>query len=497
MALERALQQARAELAALQSASIDPEASALLEFQIAMLEDESLLETAWQAIADGQTATTAWQRAIDVQLAEYVHAEDLYFQARSADLRDMRDRVLRCLAGRSAVGIPPGSVVLTRDLAPSVFLETDWREGGIALFEGSSRSHVAMLARSRNVPMLIGLVSAPERQDGYALLDAERGELVLDPDAADLADFGARRARSLSARRAGVAPTAAAPVHTRSGEHVKLLLNVADGRELEQIDVAHFDGVGLVRTELLLRTAAQLEDEQQQFEAYAAMVRWASGKPVTIRTLDAGADKPIPGYTIEEGNPFLGTRGVRLSLAAPGPLLVQLCAAARAAALGPVRVMVPMVTVPSELEAVRQLLDRAIEALLARSLAHARPALGMMVEVPLAALSIEDFNADFFSIGSNDLVQYLAAASRESGALAALQDPLHPAVLRLIRHVVKSATVRGIDVSLCGDMAADPRCVPALLDTGLRALSMAPAARAAVGGAVAAFSGALLSNPTD
>jgi phosphotransferase system enzyme I (PtsI) len=159
--------------------------------------------------------------------------------------------------------------------------------------------------------------------------------------------------------------------------------------------------------------------------------------------------------------------------------------------------MVPMVTVPSELEAVRQLLDRAIEALLARSLAHARPALGMMVEVPLAALSIEDFNADFFSIGSNDLVQYLAAASRESGALAALQDPLHPAVLRLIRHVVKSATVRGIDVSLCGDMAADPRCVPALLDTGLRALSMAPAARAAVGGAVAAFSGALLSNPTD
>jgi phosphotransferase system enzyme I (PtsI) len=284
-------------------------------------------------------------------------------------------------------------------------------------------------------------------------------------------------------------------LRTGDGEPVKLLVNVADGRELERLDASRWDGIGLVRTELLLTTVADLDNEERQFAAYQAMVQWAKGRVVTIRTLDAGADKPIPGYTVEEGNSFLGTRGVRLSLAAPGPLFTQLRAIARAAALGPVRVMVPMVTLPSELEAVRQLFEVVLRQLEADQVAHARPQLGMMVEVPLAALSIDSFDSDFFSIGSNDLVQYLSAASRESGRLAALQDPLHPAVLSVIRGVVTAAARRNIDVSICGDMAAEPRCVAALLDAGLRSLSVAPAAGDAVRRAIAAFSRGASSRP--
>ncbi len=485
-ALDDALLRASREIAQLQSRSDDSDAAEILEFQIAMLEDETLIEPAWQAIAHGSTASDAWREAIDAQLAQYLDADDPYFRARSADLRDMKERVLRCLSGQGANAIPPGSIVLARDLAPSTFLETDWQEGGIVLLEGSSRSHLAMLARARKVPLLIGLGSVAVDGTPFALLDGERGELVLNPDGSTRAEFAARRVHA--DQRSAQADAAPTPLQTGDGEAVKLLINVADGGELAHISARQCDGIGLVRTELLLRSAADLVDEARQVDAYSAMVRWADGKPVTIRTLDAGADKPIPGYTLDEGNPFLGTRGVRLSLAAPGPLLIQLRAIARAAALGTVRVMVPMVTVPAELEAVRTLLDQAIDELTRAALPHARPQLGMMVEVPLAALSIESFDADFFSIGSNDLVQYLTAASRESGRLANLQDPLHPAVLRVISEVVAHGAKRGADVSLCGDMAADPRCVPGLLGTGLRALSVAPAARLAVREAVSAYS---------
>jgi phosphotransferase system enzyme I (PtsI) len=207
---------------------------------------------------------------------------------------------------------------------------------------------------------------------------------------------------------------------------------------------------------------------------------------VTIRTLDAGGDKPIPGYTVEgEGNPFLGVRGVRLSLEHPLILTCQLRALARAAAIGPLKIMVPMVTAPRELEQVRMLLDAAVARLRNSGIDCEMPDLGMMVEVPAAALSIDLFHADFVSIGSNDLIQYVTACSRDSAALAALQDPLQPAVLRLIHEVVERAGARGIPVSLCGDMASDARCISALLGVGLRSLSVAPAALGRVKGAIA------------
>jgi phosphotransferase system enzyme I (PtsI) len=342
-----------------------------------------------------------------------------------------------------------------------------------------------MLVLARGVPMIIGVDRGDLRGHKEAILDCDSGLLIASPDAEATASFAAHR-RLFEKTQAGDARYLAAPAVTSNGARIKVLINVADATELERIDVAHCDGIGLVRTELLLRNRDDLHNEEKQFEAYRRIMLWAHGKQVTIRTLDAGGDKPIPGYTADgEGNPFLGVRGVRLSLLHPQVFTTQLRALARVAALGPLKIMVPMITTPQEFDQVRALLDSAVSALRLGGLPCAMPELGMMVEIPAAALAIDLFEADFFSIGSNDLIQYVTACSRDSRQLAPLQDPLQPAVLRLIHKVVEHANSRGIAVSLCGDMASDLRCIPALLGVGLSCLSVAPAALGRVKAAIA------------
>jgi phosphoenolpyruvate-protein phosphotransferase (PTS system enzyme I) len=483
--LQRALDDARTELTALMARTRDADAEALLAFQVAMLEDEEVRAPAFKAIDGGAGAEEAWRQSMELQIKEYHEAEDLYFRARAADIRDIRDRVLRRLAGTAAAAIPPGSVVVTTDLPPSRFLEIAWDGGGAALFEGSPNSHVAMLARARGVPMIVGMERAVLTGHSEAILDADDGMLVVSPDCEATVDFTTRQQLSKAAREEEERYLAF-PATTASGERVQVLVNVADGSELGQVNPDHCDGIGLVRTEFLLRTADDLADEEKQYDAYRRIVEWARGKPVTIRTLDAGGDKPIPGYTVDaEANPFLGVRGVRLSLLHPKVLTTQLRALARAAALGRLKVMVPMVTGPRELDQVRAILEATVSQLRQARISCAMPALGMMVEVPAVAVAMDLFDAEFYSIGSNDLIQYTTACSRDSGQLSALQDPLQPAVLRLIHMVVEHANKHGIDVSLCGDMASDGRCVPALLDMGLRCLSVAPAALGRVKGAIA------------
>ena len=483
--MHAAIASSSAELAALTARAGDEEAQAILVFQVAMLADPVVTEPAFAAIEAGAAAEQAWRSAMELQLREYHEADDLYFRARASDLRDMRDRVLRKLGGANATAIAPGSIVVATDLPPSRFLEIAWEGGGVALTQGSPNSHVAMLARSRGVPMLIGLEQADLRDHSEALIDTENAMLVVSPDGKLAVDFASRQQR---ARIAGAEAErhANAPAVTASGERVQLLVNVADGSELDRLDPACCDGIGLVRTELMLPEAADLADEEKQYLTYCRILRWADGRPVTIRTLDAGGDKPIMGYTIDgERNPFLGMRGLRLSLLHPSVLITQLRALARAAARGPLKVMVPMVTSPRELDRARVMLDRAVAGLRKEGVEHAVPELGMMIEVPAAAIAIDLFEAAFFSIGSNDLIQYLTASSRDSDDLSPLHDPLQPAVLRLIREVVEHADAHRIPVSLCGDMASDVRCIPALLDVGLRSLSVAPAAVARVKSAVA------------
>jgi phosphoenolpyruvate-protein phosphotransferase (PTS system enzyme I) len=480
-----AIAAASSELAALTKRADDTEAETILAFQVAMLDDPVVTGPALIAIAASATAEQAWRNAMELQIREYHEADDLYFRARASDLRDMRDRVLRQLAGAPTSMIAPGSIVVATDLPPSRFLEIVWDGGGVALTQGSPNSHVAMLARSRGVPMLIGVEQADLRGHAEALIDTENAVLVASPDGKVATDFAWRQQRDAIAR--GEAERfLRTPAVTASGERVQVLINVADGSELDQLDPSCCDGIGLVRTELMLRDANDLRNEEKQYQGYCRIMRWANGRPVTVRTLDAGGDKPIAGYTVaSESNPFLGVRGLRLSLLHPEVLTTQLRALARAASLGPLKIMVPMVTSPRELDYVRVLLDSSIAHLRQEKVECATPELGMMVEVPAAALAIDLFDADFFSIGSNDLIQYVTASSRDSSPLAPLQDPLQPAVLRLIHEVVEHAKAHGIPVSLCGDMASDVRCIPALLGVGLRCLSVAPAAVARVKSAIA------------
>jgi phosphoenolpyruvate-protein phosphotransferase (PTS system enzyme I) len=452
------------------------DAAAILEFQVALLEDDVLAEPAFSAIAAGGAADHAWLHAMQQEIAGYEESDDEYFRARAADLCDIRDRVLAHLTGSaSETAIPPGAIVAAVDLAPSRFLAIDWSRGGaLVLTAGSTTSHVAMLARSRGVPAVVGLGVDLAELAGLALVDAHRGVLIVNPGPAARAQFE-RDAEAAVATRALAIAAAMRPAVTADGTRIRIMLNVADPRELSDLDPAICDGIGLVRTEFLFHDQQGPPNEEQQYSIYRRIVEWARDRPVTIRTLDAGGDKPIPGLTpVGESNPFLGVRGLRLSLAQPDVFRTQLRALARAAMHGNVKIMLPMVTQPHELAIARSMLDAEIAGLSAAGIPARRASLGIMIEVPAAAIAADQFDAEFFSIGSNDLTQYVAAAGRDIGAVADLADPTQLAMLRLFRCVVDAGRAQHIDVSLCGDAGGDPRAIPLLLATGLRSLSMAP-----------------------
>lgn len=485
-ALRAALAATVERLAAL-AAGASEEAAAMLEFQIAMLEDEALAAPAFAATAGGEAADTSWRAALDAEIEGYEASGDAYFAARAADLRDIRDQVLAALSGEEAAAAPPGAILFGEDIAPTRFLSTDWSAGGgIALTRGSGASHVAMLARSRAVPMVVGLGDRAARQaTGPALLDAEHGALMLSPGGAETDAFK-ERAAAFAARQAQARRWLHRPAATADGTPVRVLVNVADPAEVDAVDVDTCDGVGLMRTEFLFGGQAGLPDEETQYAAYARVLRWAAGRKVTIRTVDAGGDKPVAGFTVEETNPFLGLRGIRLSLARPEIFRVQIRALLRAAVHGDLKVMFPMVAVPEEYARAAALFAEEAAGLAARGVAHAMPALGIMVEVPAVAIAPEAFaDAAFFSIGSNDLTQYVMAAARDNGTVAALNTVTNPAVLRLIRHVAGFGAARNIPVGLCGDAGGDPAAIPALLKAGLRDLSVAPALLGAAKAAIA------------
>ena len=455
--------------------AVAADAAEILEFQVAMLEDTVLTDPALARIAAGADAASAWQATIGAQIADYESTEDDYFRARAADLKDLRDRVLRHLAGEVETVLPAGAVLAGEDVTPSRFLSVDWSKGGgVALCAGSPSSHVAMLARSRGVPMVVGLGDLD--LDGHAtmIVDGDGGRIVLSPAPADWADYESAR-EAAAARQRREAAVIGKPALTSDGVPVAVMVNIAEPEEVDALDPANSDGVGLVRTEFLFHRGG-LPDEETQFRAYRRIVEWAGGRPVVLRTLDAGGDKPIAGLTVAgESNPFLGTRGIRLSLARPEIFRVQLRALARVAALGEVKVMLPMVTVPGEIDAAAAMLDDAVSELSAAGIACRRPPLGIMVEVPAVAIEPSFFaRAAFFSIGSNDLTQYVTASARDIAAVAGLTDPGHPAVLSLIRRVVDAGRALGREVSLCGDMGGDPAHLPALIGAGLRSVSVAP-----------------------
>ena len=475
-ALSMAISAALQDVERLVANTDDADAAAILEFQAAFLDDDALGEPAVALIESGMAANDAFKSVIDEMAGEYETAEDEYFAARASDIRDLGARVLRRLHGQNEEfpNLPEGSVLLADDMAPSAFLSHDWQGRAILLRQGSPSAHVAMLARSRGIPMVVGLADLVIEEGACVLIDGDSGDVCISPDKAMERKF-AERIELESSTRMAEEKVRLSPVKTASGEAVAVYVNIADPSELEALDVEACDGIGLVRTELLFYSENGLPDEGRQFETYAKILKWAGTRPVTIRLLDAGGDKPISGLTLEnEQNPFLGLRGVRLLLQNREVLKVQLRALLRAAVHGNLQIMVPMISVPEEMEQVRSLLEEVKTALGEEGISHGEARLGMMVEVPSTVFTLERFDADFFSIGSNDLTQYIMAAGRDSLAMARLADTASPAVLLAIEMVVKAAAKASIPVSLCGDAAGDKRVLPMLLQAGLRSFSVAP-----------------------
>ena len=463
----------------------------VIGFQVSLLEDGEFLDPVRAEIDAGLAADRAWAHHLAREIADYESAPTAYIRDRAVDLRDLRARVAMAFAGDAhRDALPEHCIVIADELTPSRFLELDRsRVGAVATFSGSTASHVAMLARAHGVPMLVQLARGPDEPvpGAEAIVDADRGCLVLTP-ATSIRERYARRIEERRAREREAVKHASRPARTRSGTPIQVLLNVDDPDGLADVDSLHCDGIGLTRTEFLFHDGAGLPDEQRQFDCYRRLVTWARGRPVTVRTLDAGGDKPIPGLTVEgESNPFLGLRGVRLSLSRPEVFATQLRALARAATGDELKVMLPMVTKPDELDETRRLLSAEVKALRSAGIEAAMPRLGMMVEVPAAALAIETFDADFYSIGTNDLTQYVLAASRDSTAVAGLLDPLHPAVLELIARVAGVCDRTGREVSVCGEMATQADGLRALLEAGIRTVSVPPAALASTKAALAAL----------
>ena len=455
----------------------DSLASEIIEFQSMLLEDDELLDPVRARIERGETADLAWTAILDSEIADYRDTENEYMKARASDLVDLKDRVLRVLAsGNGALAATPdaGSIVLADDLNPSAFLEWDWSTlRGLALRRGSATSHVAILARARGIPMIVGLGKTSGVNVGDSVVvDGEEGTLERG-DNELLRKIYRTRAAAVRALERKAESVLREQAYTRSGKRIRVFINVDDPAILEGVDPDICDGIGLTRTEFLFRSN-DLPSEDDQFAIYRKIVKWADGRPTVIRALDAGGDKPIPGITYRhESNPFLGMRGIRILLTNRRVFRAQLRALARAASLGHVKVMLPMVTTPREFVESKDLLCESISQLKQEGVACAMPEMGIMVETPAAALTAVDWPVDFYSIGSNDLIQYVTASSRDNPKLEELADPLNPGVLELIERTIDAGRERGAEVSLCGDMASTPDHIPRLLALGLDTLSVA------------------------
>jgi phosphotransferase system enzyme I (PtsI) len=402
---------------------------------------------------------------------------------RVGDLTDVHIRVLQLLLGHDPIDMPSGSraILVTHDLTPSLTVQLD-RKSIVALATdaGTRTSHVAILARSLNLPAIVGLRTATSELRGgeNAILDGSTGILAIDPSHADLESYR-ERDRQEKVAEVELRSLSSLESITTDGVRVMLRANVDLPEEAELAASSGAEGVGLMRTEFLVLGRATMPDEDEQYRAYRRVVEAFGGKPVVIRTFDIGGDKlPIGGYP-SEPNPFLGWRAIRMCLDMPELFRTQLRALLRAASHGDVRIMLPLVVTLDEVHGARKLLEEAARQLERRGIKVRRDVpLGVMIETPAAAVAADTFTRDgdvqFFSIGTNDLVQYTLAVDRGNASLASRFTPLHPAVLRLIQRTVQVGEGAGLEVAVCGEMASQPLMAFALIGLGVRQLSVSP-----------------------
>ncbi|SDW63708.1 phosphoenolpyruvate--protein phosphotransferase [Lysobacter enzymogenes] len=460
------------------------EVGEFLDLHTLLLDDPELLQGLDELIRTGHYAADYALRLQRDRIASVFEAmDDAYFRSRVDDIDQVIGRIHAALHRRDhdTQGVA-GEILIADNVAPAELAQLQ-AQGVMAIVTaaGSALSHSAILARSLHLPLVVGTAQALLKiNDGDAVVvDGATGSVILEPDAGDLRAHRARM-RELARERKQLHRLRREPTITRDGVDIKLYANAESREDVAEAHALGAAGVGLYRTEFLFLQRNELPDEDEQFRVYRDVVLGMTGRVVTIRTLDLGADKADKtGLALrDEPNPALGVRGVRLSMAREGLLETQLRAILRASGYGPVRVLVPMISASEEVRAVRALLDKV--AIDLRREGHEiaeRVPLGAMIEVPAAALALPAFigAVDFLSIGTNDLVQYLLAVDRNNEALAGLYTPLHPAVLRVIRDVIKLGKARGKPVAVCGEMAGDPMFAPLLLALGLEEFSLHPA----------------------
>ncbi len=457
----------------------------LLEAHLQMLNSSRLTGGIERRIeSDRRNAEAAVMAEISAIAQEFEAMEDSYLSGRAQDVREVGHRILRCLTDadyHGFVGLERGSVVIAEEISPADTALMDPREiGGFACVLGGAEGHTAIMARSLGLPAVVGVPDLlPKVRSGDQLIiDGTNGLVIVNPTPQRLASYE-RRLKDLARETRALARLRDVPAKTRDGQRVVLQANLELPRELEQTAETGAEGIGLLRTEFMYMNRNDLPDEEEQYQALTEIVKAMQGRPVTVRTLDIGGEKlatSLGEHFVEAANPALGLRAIRLSLKEPKLLRPQLAAMLRAGAHGPLRILLPMITTPGEVRAVRKELDKTVRRLKRRGvpIADPLPPVGVMIEVPGAALSADSLAqaADFFAIGTNDLTMYTLAIDRGEEQVAHLFNPLHPAVLRLIQFTVEAALRARIPVSVCGEIAGDPRFTALLIGLGVRELSM-------------------------
>ena len=483
-------------LGALGSNDAHPELSALLDVHLMLLQDEQLTSGVKHWIVERHyNAEWALTSQLEVIARQFDEMEDPYLRERKADLEQVVERMLRVMRGMVSpvvTGAQPGThdssndvplVLIAHDLSPADMLQFKQSVfAGFVTDVGGKTSHTAIVARSMDIPAVVGARSASHliAQDDWVIIDGDAGVVVIDPSPVLLAEYGFKQ-RQGEVERERLSRLKNTPAVTLDGQKIELLANIEQPEDAVAALKAGAVGVGLFRTEFLfMGRNGRLPDEEEQYQAYRRAVEGMQGLPVTIRTVDVGADKPLDrgaSRAVDDYlNPALGLRAIRWSLADPAMFLAQLRAILRAAAHGAVNLLVPMLAHASEIRQTLALVQRAREQLDVRGQVYGAVRLGAMIEVPAAALTIPLFlrHFDFLSIGTNDLIQYTLAIDRADEAVSHLYDPVHPAVLQLLAGTIAQARAQGKGVSVCGEMAGDVAMTRLLLGLGLRSFSMHP-----------------------